>query len=90
MKENKRTYAIIGIKDLHLIDFSQIEETSINTIRKSLDKNQFLIKWEKQEPTFITDDSVVPVGIYSHSECLQIMASAEWSEPIEIKEEAKK
>ena len=32
-----RTYAVINILDLELIDFSQIEETSSNTIRKSLD-----------------------------------------------------
>jgi hypothetical protein len=77
-----RIYAIIKITDLDLIDFSQIDETSANTIRKSLDNTKFVIKWN-EEPTFIADGTVVPVGIYSHSECLEIMATAEWSEPIE-------
>jgi hypothetical protein len=79
-----RTYAVIDIKDLDLIDFSQIEETSSNTIRKSIDNTQFVIKWQDgHEPTFISDGTVIPVGIYTHSECLELMDTPAWSEPIE-------
>jgi hypothetical protein len=80
-----RTYAVINITDLELIDFSQIEETSSNTIRKSLDNTQFVIKWQDgHEPTFISDGTVIPTGIYTHSECLELMATDKWSEPIEV------
>ena len=80
-----RTYAVINITDLELIDFSQIEETSRDTIRKSLDNTQFVIKWQNgYEPTFISDGTVIPVGIYTHSECLELMATPAWSEPIEV------
>jgi hypothetical protein len=78
-----RTYAVINITDLELIDFSQIEETSSNTIRKSIDETQFVIKWT-QEPTFIADGTVIPVGIYTHSEAIELMATDKWSEPIEV------
>ena len=77
-----RTYAVINITDLELIDFSQIEETSSNTIRKSIDETQFVIKWT-QEPTFIADGKVIPVGIYTHAECLELMDTPAWSQPIE-------
>lgn len=84
MYPNMRIYAVIDIKDLDLIDFSQIEETSRDTIRKSLDNKQFVIKWENgYTPTFISDGTVVPVGIYNHAEILEIMATAEWSQLIE-------
>jgi len=80
-----RTYAVINIADLDLIDFLQIEETSSNTIRKSIDNTQFVIKWQEgYEPTFIADGTVIPVGIYTHSECLELMSTPAWSEPIEI------
>ena len=80
-----RTYAVINISDLELIDFSQIEETSSNTIRKSLDSTQFVIKWQDgYEPTFIADASVVPVGTYDHHAILEIMATDKWSQPIEM------
>jgi len=79
-----RTYAVINITDLELIDFSQIEETSINTIRKSIDETQFIIKWQDgNEPTFIENGEVIPVGIYTHSEVLQLMGTDKWSQPIE-------
>ena len=83
--QNTKTYAVINLTDISLIDFSQIAQSSASTIRKSLDNTQFVIKWENgYTPTFITDSSVVPVGTYNHSEILQLMSTAEWSEPIEI------
>jgi hypothetical protein len=80
-----KTYAVINITDLELIDFSQIEETSSNTIRKSIDNTQFVIKWQEgYEPTFISDGTVVPVGTYDHHAILQLMATDKWSQPIEV------
>ena len=77
------TYAIINIADLGNIDFSQVGETDENTIRKSLDETQFVLKWNT-EPTFITDGTVVPVQTLTHDEALTLMASAEWSEPMPV------
>ena len=80
---NTRTYAVIILTDIGLIDFSQVGETSVSTIRKSLDDTQFVIKWEDgYTPTFITNSSVVPVGTYDHHAILDLMATAEWSEEI--------
>jgi len=77
------TYAIINIADLGNIDFSQVGETDENTIRKSLDETQFVIKWNT-EPTFITDGTVAPLQTLTHDEALVLMASAEWSEPLPV------
>ena len=78
-------YAIINIADLPNIDFSQVGETDENTIRKSLDDSEFVIKWfNEHEPTFITDGTVVPLQTLTHEEALVLMASAEWSEPIPV------
>jgi len=82
---NNKTYAIINLTDLELIDFAQIGETSSETIRKSIDNTQFVIKWQEGHiPTFITDASVIPVGTYDHHAILELMATPEWSEPIEV------
>ncbi len=77
------TYATINIADLPLIDFSQIGETSENTIRKSLDQSEFVIKWNT-EPSFITDGSVTPLEVMTHEQALVLMASLEWSESIPV------
>ena len=83
MKKQAETYATINIADLALIDFAQIGETDENTIRKSLDGLQFIIKWNT-EPTFIADGSVTPLEVMTHDEALVLMASAEWSEPLPV------
>ena len=87
MAHNTLTYAVINFTDVGLIDFSQIGETSVSTIRKSLDETQFVIKWEDGYiPTFITNGSVVPVSEYDHHSILQLMQTSAWSLPITIVE----
>jgi hypothetical protein len=82
---NNKTYAVINLTDISLIDFSQVAQSSASTIRKSLDNTQFVIKWQEgYEPTFISDGTVIPVGIYDHHAILELMATPAWSEPIEV------
>ncbi len=78
------TYAIIQASDLSSIDFSQVGETSENTLRYNLAETEFLIKWNTT-PSFISDGSVVPVSLLTYSEALVLMATPEWSEeePVE-------
>jgi len=86
---NNKTYAVINLTDISLIDFTQVAQSSASTIRKSLDDTQFVIKWQEgYTPTFITDASVIPVGTYDHHAILELMSTEKWSEPIE--EEIKK
>lgn len=81
---NTKTYAVINLTDISLIDFSQVAQSSASTIRKSLDDTQFVIKWEDgYTPTFIMDGTVVPVGTYDHHAILELMSTPEWSQPIE-------
>ncbi len=77
------TYAIINIADLPNIDFSQVGETDENTIRKSLNETQFVIKWNT-EPSLIADGTVTPLQTLTHEQALTLMARAEWSEPLPV------
>jgi hypothetical protein len=81
---NNLTYAICNIAtDLQNIDFSQVGQSSSQTIRRSLDDTLFVIKYNA-EPTFIASGLVIPSQILTHSECLELMASSSWSEPVEV------
>jgi len=82
-KKIAETYATISTSDLGLIDFSQIHETSAETIRKSLDETEFIIKYDAV-PTFISDGSVEILQAMNHDEALQLMATDEWSEPLPV------
>jgi hypothetical protein len=75
-------YAIININDLDNVDFTQIGETSVDTIRKSLDETMFVLKWETM-PTFITDGTIVPLQVLTHEECLELMNTSEWTNNID-------
>lgn len=81
----EKTYSIINITDLSNIDFSQVYETNENTIRKSIDESEFVIKYST-EPSFISDGTVTPVKTLSHENCLNLMATPEWT-PTEPSEE---
>jgi hypothetical protein len=79
--ENNRTYTILNISDLVNVDFSQVGETNENTIRRSIDETQFVIKYNTT-PTFISDGSVIPVQVLNHTEVLDLMNTSKWSEDI--------
>ena len=81
--ENNRTYTILNISDLANVDFSQVGETSENTVRKSINETQFVIKYNTT-PTFISDGTVTPVEVLSYSEVLELMSTSEWSEPMPV------
>ena len=83
MKKVAETYAIINIADLPNIDFLQVGESNKNTIRKSIDESQFVIKWNTT-PSFITDGTIAPIETLTHSEALKLMSTEAWNLPIEI------
>ena len=79
---NHLTYAICNIAtDLKNIDFSQVGQSSAGTVRRSLDNTLFVIKYNAL-PTFIQEGSVVPSQTLTHEECLELMSTPAWSEPI--------
>ena len=78
-------YIIVNIADLPSVDFSQVAETSEQTIRKSLDETLFVLKYESEhEPIFISDGTIVPTQTLDHAGAVALMATAEWSEEIPV------
>jgi hypothetical protein len=74
-------YAIINLEYLGEIDFSQICETSPQTLRYKLDKTQFVIKYHDGNiPSFIEDGSVTPFVTMNHEQTLELMATSAWSD----------
>lgn len=73
-------YAICSIDDLPKVDFSQVGETDEMTVRRSLDLTQFLIKWN-DEPTFIADETIIPISILNHTDAVNLMTTEAWELP---------
>jgi hypothetical protein len=80
MYENRK-YLIFPTSQLFKVDFNQVEETSAETIRKSVDGLKTFIKWDENNPTFISELTNTE-GPYDYEQILQILSTPEWNEPI--------
>ncbi|MDA7514173.1 hypothetical protein N8508_00130 [bacterium] len=79
---NDKTYAIAPIAELNNIDYSQVGETSANTVRKNVADTEFVLKWDGDMPSSVS--AITPtVTAYTHEEILAVMATEEWTPPIE-------
>jgi hypothetical protein len=68
--------------EIALVDFSQILETSEETLRLSIDGLETVIKWDGAEPSFVSTLSSYE-GPYTHEEILVLLATPEWTDPID-------
>ena len=75
---NNYTYTIIDINDLDSVDFSEVHETSADTIRKSIDETKFVMEYD-EIPSFVTDGTITPLATLNHSEALELMATEDWT-----------
>lgn len=73
-----RTYVIIDSSELSSVDFSQVLETSADTLRYNLTGTQTVLKFEGERPSFLEGKTQ-----YSHSEIVEVLRGEDWSEPIE-------
>jgi hypothetical protein len=74
----KFIYSNIHIDDLQFVDFSQVTQTSADTIRKSLDGSQFIMSWITI-PTFIEDGTIEPISLMTHAECYEFVNTPAWT-----------
>ena len=79
---NDRNYLIIPTTEVSKVDFTQVCETSAETLRKSVDETKTFIKWDGEAPAFVAD-IVGAEGPYTHAEILEILSGAEWTTPME-------
>lgn len=81
MSYDARTFMIFPTSELNKIDFTQVLETSEETVRKSVDGTLTFVKWEGDEPpclSLVTGKQ----GPYTYEEILAVLASADWTAPL--------
>jgi hypothetical protein len=75
-----RHYVVFNLTEVNTIDFSEVMETSADTLRKNLADTQSFVKYEGDMPP-----SVVALTTrsqeYSHEEILAFLAGEEWTDP---------
>lgn len=76
-----RQYAVISLQNTNKVLFSQVNQSSAQTMRRNLANTEGLLSWITT-PSFITDGSLPIVGdIMNQEEALALMATPEWSPP---------
>ena len=81
MYEN-RSFAIFSTIEIDQVDFSLVCETSADTLRRSVDKTKTFVKWDGEQPEFVSELTTLE-GPYTYSEILDILSTPEWSAPME-------
>ena len=73
-----RTYAVVPIAELENIDYSEVLQTSQDTVRKNVAKTEFIVKWEGDTPASIA--GITPaVTTYDHAGILTLLGTVEWT-----------
>ena len=76
-----RRFVIFNVTELNQIDFNQVLETDINTIRKSVDETKTFVKFDLPTPSSVANLTTKSQE-YTYDEILQILATPEWTSPI--------
>ncbi len=79
---NNRSYIVIDLSNTDKVLFSQINQSSAQSMRRNLANTQGLLSYSVT-PSFVSDGSVVPVGsVMNQTEALTLLSGSDWSEPM--------
>jgi hypothetical protein len=70
---NNKKYIIITKDEVASVDFSQVDETSVNTLRYNNDGTKTFVKFEGNTPSFLDGKTQ-----YTHNEILAELSKSEW------------
>jgi hypothetical protein len=73
-----RRFVIFDVTELPLIDFSQVYETSIDTVRKSVDQTKTFVKFDLPTPSSVLSLTTKSIE-YTYEEILDILSTPEWT-----------
>jgi hypothetical protein len=81
-ESNGLTYVTLDVSEVSILDFNQIEQTSIETLRLSINGQRTIVKWITNGGVPSCIESLTTKGPYlTHDEALILMATTEWSNP---------
>ena len=73
-----RNFMIFNVSELDSVDFTQVLETSKDTVRKSIDETKTFVKWEGDNTPTSVDSLTTKEGPYTYNEILTILSTSEW------------
>jgi hypothetical protein len=74
-----RNFMIFNVSELDSVDFTQVLETSKDTVRKSIDETKTFVKWEGEVIPTTVNNLTTKEGPYTYTEILNILNTSEWT-----------
>ena len=82
MGYNDRNFMIFNVSELNKINFDEVLETSVDTVRKSSDDKTF-VKWDGETPQSVLD-LTTKEGPFTYEEILLILEGNNWNDVNQI------
>jgi hypothetical protein len=79
----QREFMIFNVSELNTIDFTQVLETSIDTVRISVDGTKTFVKWDGEIPSSV-ENLTTKEGPYTYDEIITILGGPEWTSNDEL------
>lgn len=73
---SSNSYVFLDADEVSIIDFDQVLEDSLDTLRYSLDGTKTFVNYAGQQPS-----SLLGRTEYTHAEALEITRGPEWTDP---------
>ena len=75
MSYENRKYVIVNVSDVTDEMISSAIQTSVNTLRKSLDNSRAILKWDGDTPSCFNG-----LTTYNHSQIKTELAGSDWTQ----------
>jgi len=80
MHFENRHYVVFDLTEVDTINFSEVMETSADTLRKNLANTQSFVKYEGDMPSSVAALTTKSQE-YTHEEILTLLAGTDWTDP---------
>jgi hypothetical protein len=81
MAYENRQFMVFSSSELSYVDFSQVLETSSETVRLSIDGAKTFVKWDNETVPSSVENLTTKQGPYTYEEICQILSTEEWTVP---------
>ena len=83
---NTNTYVIANVSEVNNVDYSQVSQTSAETVRKNTELTKFILKYDGETPSTVqsldTNGKLLSYNdnkYFTHPQILEIISTTEWT-----------
>ena len=80
----QRNFMIFSTSETGSIDFTEVLETSSETLRLNVSGSKSFVKWDGETVPTSVDNLTTKEGPYTHQQILTILTGSEWVDDLEL------